>query len=67
MTDVERLTALRGRLEGVLNDPETAPRDLAAVSREYRLLVAQLADIADPAAGSALDEIWSRRVLRGAS
>lgn len=67
MTDVERLTALRSRLEGVLNDPDTSPRDLAAVSREYRLLIAQLADIADPAAGSPLDEIATRRAQRGAS
>ena len=67
MTDLERLVALRGRLEGVLNDPGTSPRDLAAVSREYRLLVVQLADISPPAAGSALDEISTRRAQRGAS
>jgi len=67
MTDQERLTALRSRLEGALNDPETSPRDLAAVSREYRQLVAQLADISLPASGSALDEIAARRVERGAS
>jgi len=67
VTDVERLTALRSRLEGVLNNPATSARDLAAVSREYRLLVAQLADIAEPAAGSALDEIATRRAQRGAS
>jgi hypothetical protein len=67
MTDQERLTALRSRLEGVLKDPGTSPRDLAALSREYRQLVAQLADIAAPASGSALDEISARRVRRGAS
>lgn len=67
MTDLERLTALRSRLESVLNDPETSPRDLAAVSREYRLLVAQLAEISPPASGSALDEITARRVQRGVS
>jgi len=67
MTDQERLTALRSRLEGALNDPETTPRDLAAVSREYRQLIAQLASSALPVAGSALDEIAARRVKRGAS
>ena len=67
MTDQERLTALRSRLEGALNDPETSPRDLAALSREYRQLVAHLADISLPASGSALDEIAARRVERGAS
>ena len=66
-TDQERLTALRGRIEGVLNDPETSPRDLAAVSREYRQLIAQLASSALPASGSALDEIAARRTRRGAS
>ena len=66
MTDQERLTALRSRLEGALNDPETSPRDLAALSREYRQLVAQLAGISLPASGSALDEIAARRMHRGA-
>ena len=67
MTDLERLVALRGRIEGVLNNPETSARDLASLSREYRLLVAQLAEMAPPAAGSALDEIAARRQQRGAS
>jgi len=49
-----------------LNDAGTSPRDLAALSREYRLLVVQLADISPPASGSALDEIATRRVQRGA-
>ncbi len=67
-TDLERLTALRGRLEAVLHDPETSARDLAAVSREYRQTLAQLAEVSPSAAGSALDEIAARRVLRrGAS
>ena len=65
-TDQERLTVLRCRIEGVLNDPATSPRDLASLSREYRQLVAQLADISSPASGSALDEIAARRVKRGA-
>jgi len=67
VTDADRLAALRTRLEDVLSDPGTTARDLAAVSREYRLLLAQLADIAPAAAGSVLDEISARRVKRGAS
>lgn len=60
------LEALRGRLEAVLDDPATSPRDLAAVSREYRMTLARLAELAPVAAGSALDEIAARRKKRGA-
>ena len=69
MTDDERarLEALRGRLEAVLNDPDTAPRDLAAVSREYRQTIAKLSALAPAAQGSPLDEIAQRRKKRGAS
>ncbi len=67
-TDVERLTALRARLEAVMADPGTSARDLAAVSREYRQTLVQLAEVAPSPAGSALDEIAARRVQRrGAS
>ncbi len=67
-TDQERLEALRRRLEAVLADPATSARDLASVSREYRLLLVQLAEVSPAAAGSALDEIAARRVQRrGAS
>ncbi|UUO03854.1 hypothetical protein M4D79_14130 [Mycolicibacterium novocastrense] len=64
--DRARLEALRDRLEAVLNDPETGPRDLAAVSREYRMTVAALAALAPPAGSSKLDEIAARRRKRGA-
>ena len=65
-SDRARLEALRDRLEGVLNDPKTAPRDLAAVSREYRLTVAALAALAPAPGTSKLDEIAARRRKRGA-
>jgi hypothetical protein len=61
-----RLEALRARLETVLNDPATSPRDLAAVSREYRMTIAKLAELAPAEAGSPLDEIAQRRKKRGA-
>lgn len=66
--DIARLEALRARLEAVLNAPETTPRDLATVAREYRILVTKLAETA-PVAGksSPLDEIAAaRRNRRGA-
>ena len=66
-TDRSRLEALRGRLEAVLNDPDTAPRDLASVSREYRQTVAALANMSPLAGTSKLDEIAARRRHRGAS
>ncbi len=66
-TDRERLEALRDRLEAVLADPSTTPRDLAVVSREFRLLLAHLAETAPSSVGSKLDEIARRRQRRGAS
>lgn len=63
-SDRARLEALRSRLEAVLHDPDTAPRDLASVSREFRMTVATLAAIAPPAATSKLDEIAARRRKR---
>lgn len=66
-TDLDRLEALRGRLEAVLADSGTSARDLAAVSREYRQTLVQLAELGPAAAGSALDEIAERRAQRGAS
>jgi hypothetical protein len=65
-TEKARLEALRARLEAVLDDPSTSPRDLAAVSREYRMTIAKLAEMAPAEAGSALDEIARRRKKRGA-
>ncbi len=66
-TDLARLTALRDRLEAVLADPTTSPRDLASVSREYRMVLAQLAERPPAHESSALDEIAARRAQRGAS
>lgn len=66
MSDRARLEALRGRLEGVVVDPETSARDLASVSREYRQVIDALALIAPADATSRLDEIAARRRGRGA-
>lgn len=66
VTDLARLEALRARLEGVVSDPSTTPRDLAAVSREYRILVEKIAAMTPAEKASPLDEIAKRRQKRGA-
>ena len=66
-TDLDRLTALRGRLEAVLADPTTSARDLASVSREYRQTLVQLGELAPSETTSPADEIAARRAKRGAS
>ncbi len=66
LDDRARLVALRGVLEAILNDPDTPPRDIAAVSREYRQCISVLAHLAPPSAGTRLDEIAARRRKRGA-
>jgi hypothetical protein len=67
-SDQARLEALRDRLEAILGDPGTSPRDMAVVSREYRQTVAALAALAPTSAESTrLDEIAARRRKRGAS
>lgn len=62
--DLGRLRALRDRLEAVLSDDATTPRDLASVSREYRLLLDHIARSAPADAGSKLDEISKQRSKR---
>lgn len=66
-TDLARLEALRARLEAVVSDPATTPRDLASVSREYRILVEKISAMTPAAKASPLDEIATRRAKRGAS
>ncbi|WP_234713898.1 hypothetical protein [Mycolicibacterium chlorophenolicum] len=65
-TDRGRLEALRDRLAGIIDSPETSPRDVVSASREYRIVVAALGQTAPPAAGSKLDEIAARRRRRAA-
>lgn len=67
MTDrIFRLWATRDRLNTALNECESA-RDLAALSREYRLTLAELDELAPTAEEvSAVDEISERRTSRAA-
>ncbi len=65
--DRARLEALRALLEAILNDPETPPRDMATVSREYRQTLSALGQLAPAARDTKLDEIAARRRKRGAS
>lgn len=62
-----RLKSLLERLQSLLDDPETTPRDVASLSREYRQTLTALS-VLGPAAGqrSKLDEIAARRRKRGA-
>lgn len=64
--DRSRLEALRAVLEGILDNPETSPRDIATVSREYRQCITALSALAPAAAGTKLDELRVRREQRGA-
>lgn len=65
-SDIDRLTALRDRLQEVLDDKGTSPRDLASVSREFRLLLETI-DKARPSSGTTkLDEIAAKRKKREA-
>jgi len=64
--DRARLEALRDRLEAVIADPETSPRDLASLGREYRQTITALAAVTPAAGTSKLDEIAARRRKRGA-
>ena len=64
--DRASLERLRAVLEQVVSDPETAPRDLAAVGRELRQTISALAALAPADGSSALDEIAARRQKRGA-
>ena len=65
-SDRARLEALRDLLGAVLTDSGTSARDLATVSREYRLTLAALAATPPVSGGSKLDEIAARRRSRGA-
>ena len=67
LDDRARLEALRALLEAILNDPETPPRDMASVSREYRQCLTALGQLAPAAGDTKLDEIAARRKKRGAS
>lgn len=68
MTDDRgRLEAARDRLEAVLHNPETSPRDLASVAREYRILVEKIAATFSSTSSSKLDEIAARRAKRKTS
>lgn len=67
MTDrIFRLRATRDRLNAALDQCESA-RDLAALSREYRLTLAELDELTPTSEeASAVDEISERRTARAA-
>lgn len=63
-SDLARLEALRARLQRVVDDPDTSPRDLAGVSREYRIVVEKIAAMTPTSGASKLDEIAAKRAKR---
>lgn len=65
LTRRARLVILRDRLEDVLAG-EIPVRDFAALSREYRACLADLAALPDAREVSAADEIAERRAQRKA-
>lgn len=63
-TRLDRLVALRDHLEAVLRIDIPA-RDLATASREYRAVLAEIAELEPKkAAGDPVDEIAARRAAR---
>lgn len=60
-----RLIALRDSLEAVMNEG-VGPRDMAAISREYRAVMAELDALPSTQEVSAADEIAERRSRRRA-
>ena len=64
--NIQSVGADRARLEAVIADPETSPRDLASLGREYRQTITALAAVTPAAGTSKLDEIAARRRKRGA-
>jgi hypothetical protein len=63
---LERLTTLRASIEATLAG-DVPVRDFAALSREYRAVLAEIAELAPPEQkGDAVDEIAQRRAARRA-
>lgn len=58
----DRLTSLRSEIEAAIDGAET--KDLAALSREYRAILAEIEGIPDPSEVSVVDEIAQRRNAR---
>lgn len=63
----ERLEALRDTQERAITSGDVAIRDFAALSREYRATLADLAALPEMKEASAADEIAERRRRRRAA
>lgn len=64
---IDRLTQLRNQQETALSS-EIAARDFAAISREYRATLAEIAELTPKTnEGDAVDEIAQRRAARRSS
>lgn len=58
------LVALRDRIAETIDDPTTAPRDLAALSRQLTAVLDEITRTAAPTKESPLDEFTRRRRAR---
>ncbi|HRD59369.1 hypothetical protein [uncultured Nocardioides sp.] len=61
-THVERLTEDRDRLERAMDEAE--PRELAALVREHRAVLKEIAHLAVPAKGTIRDQLAAKRAAR---
>jgi hypothetical protein len=63
-TREERLVSDRDRLEAAMD--EAGPRELPALVREHRMVLAELASLAKPQKGSTRDQLAEKRAAREA-
>lgn len=64
---LDRLKTLRRLIEGTIADGGIPVRDLAALSREYRAVLAEIDELSPPKQeGDVVDEIAQRRAARRA-
>lgn len=65
---LETLRALRNTLAAAMSARDVAARDLAALSRQLTLVLAEIAELAPTeTTGTSLDELNARRRARGAA
>jgi hypothetical protein len=63
--DLTRLVAVRARLEAAIG--ESAPRDLAGLSREYRQVLEQIRELHTPEEMDRVDQLAARRAKASGS
>jgi len=64
-TRADRLDADRERLESAMD--EATPKELAALVREHRMVLAEMAALSGPKKGSTRDQLAEKRAARKAA